>query len=120
MPPLTWTAPASVAFLAVVVLATWLGLRSRLRRPAQRPHPLSMARMAVLGKASAHVGPLVGGLYAGYLLYLLPGLEVPAKQQRAVLCVVAVLATVALSVGGLLLERSCRVPPAEAESLTPA
>ena len=82
LPPLTWTAPSCIALLATVVLATALGLRARLDDPAKRPHPLSMARMAVLGKASAHVGPIVGGLYAGYLLVLLPGLEIASRRDR--------------------------------------
>jgi hypothetical protein len=119
LPPLTWTAPAGIALIAVVVLATALGLRARLDQPAKRPHPLSMARMAVLGKASAHVGPIVGGLYAGYLLVLLPGLEISARRDRAVLCLVALLASVALSVAGLLLERACRVPPSSTDDQLP-
>lgn len=113
LPPLTWTAPSGVALLAVVVLVMALGLRSRLNRPEKRLDPLSMARMAVLGKASAHVGPVVGGLYGGYLLVLLPALEIDARRDRAVVCLVAVLASVALSAAGLLLERSCRVPPTD-------
>jgi drug/metabolite transporter (DMT)-like permease len=120
LPPLTWTAPTGVAGLAVVVLVTWLGLRTRLRTPGQRPHPLSMARMAVLGKASAHVGPIVGGLYGGYLVVLLPDLEFDALRQRAILCATALAFSVALTVAGLLLERSCRVPPAASEDEVPA
>ena len=120
LPPLTWTAPTVVAAVAVVVLVTAFGLRARLRHPEKRPHPLSMARMAVLGKASAHVGPLVGGLYAGYLLVLLPDLEFTARRDRAVLCFVALVASVALSVGGLLLERACRVPPSGSDDELPA
>ena len=120
LPPLTWTAPALVAGLAVVVLATALGLRARLGKPEKRPHPLSMARMAVLGKASAHVGPLVGGLYAGYLLVLLPDLEIGSRRDRAWLCLVAVIAAVVLSAAGLLLERLCRVPPSASDDEVPA
>jgi hypothetical protein len=119
LPPLTWTAPTGVAGLAVVVLVTALGLRSRLDRPEKRPHPLSMARMAVLGKASAHVGPIVGGLYAGYLLVLLPDLEIDARRDRAILCIVAVIAAAVLTVGGLLLEGSCRVPPSDTDDEVP-
>jgi hypothetical protein len=120
LPPLTWTAPSCIALLAIVVLATALGLRARLDDPAKRPHPLSMARMAVLGKASAHVGPLVGGLYAGYLLVLLPGFEIASRRDRSVLCLVALLASVGLSVAGLVLERACRVPPSGTDEQIPA
>ena len=102
------------------MLVATLALRSRLDRPEKRPHPLAMARMAVLGKASAHVGPVVGGLYGGYLLVLLPGLEIDARRDRAILCLVALIAAVGLSLAGLLLERTCRVPPADTEDNLPA
>lgn len=108
LPPLAWTAPAGVALLAVAVLVTALALRSRLRgdRP---PNPLGTARMAVLGKASAHVGAILGGLYAGYLVLLLPGLDIDGRRDRAVLCGVALVAAALLTAAGLLLERTCRV-----------
>ncbi len=115
LPVLTWTAPSGIAMLALAVLLTALALRSRLSRPEKRPHPLAMARLAVLGKANAHAGPLVGGLYAGYLLVLLPGLDIEPRRDRAVLCLVALVASLALSGAGLLLERLCRVPPSDAD-----
>ena len=107
-PNLTWTAPTGIALVGVAVLVSALALRGRLRsdRP---PDPLGTARMAVLGKASAHVGPIVGGLYLGYLVLLLPGLDIDSRRDRAVLCAVALAASVLLSAAGLLLERSCRV-----------
>lgn len=107
-PDLTWTAPAGVVVVALAVLVAALALRSRLRgdRP---PNPLGTARMAVLGKAGAHVGPIVGGFYLGYLVLLLPGLQAESRRDRAVLCAVALLAAVLLSAAGLLLERTCRV-----------
>jgi hypothetical protein len=108
LPALTWTAPTGVAVLAVVVAVTTVALRSRLRgdRP---PHPLGVARMAVLGKASAHVGPIVGGFYLGYLIVLLPGLEITSRRDRAVVAGAALLASALLTVAGLWLERTCRV-----------
>jgi hypothetical protein len=109
LPPLSWSAPAGVFALGVVVLVTALGLRSRMRRDDKRPHPLSMAQMAVLGKASAHVGPIVGGLYAGYVLILLPTLDIASRRDRAVLAGFAVLASLLLTAAGLFLERICRV-----------
>lgn len=110
LPRLAWTAPAGILAIALVVLLVALGLRDRIRRGLSRPHPLSMAQMAVLGKASAHVGPIVGGLYAGYALVLLPELDISDRRDRAVLAACAVLAGIALAGAGLLLERVCRVP----------
>jgi hypothetical protein len=109
LPPLSWSAPAGLLALGVVVLVTALGLRSRLRRDDKRPHPLSMVQMAVLGKASAHVGPIIGGLYGGYALVLLPTLDIGDRRERAVLAGAAVLASLLLTAAGLFLERTCRV-----------
>lgn len=108
LPNLTWTAPTGIAVTALVVLVATVALRRRLGgdRP---PHPLGTARMAVLGKASAHVGPIVGGLYLGYLALLLPDLDVTDRRDRALVSAVALLAAVLLSAAGLFLERSCRI-----------
>lgn len=113
LPPLYWSAPAGLVALGVVVLVTALALRSRLASGNKRPHPLAMARMAVLGKASAHVGPIVGGIYAGYALVLLPSLDIADRRHRAVIAGVALLAALLLTGAGLLLERTCRVRGAD-------
>ncbi len=116
LPTLSWSAPALVALLAVVVLVTAIALRSRLSA-GRRPDPLGMARMAVLGKASAHVGPIVGGFYLGYLLLLVARLDVVDRRERALLCLGALLAAVLLSAAGLWLERSCRVRGTEDDDI---
>jgi hypothetical protein len=108
LPDLDWLAPIGIMVLAVAVLVSWVALRSRLAGD-RRPDPLGVARMAVLGKASAHVGPIVGGFYLGYLLVLLPGVEVVSRRERAVIAVVAFVASALLTVAGLLLERTCRI-----------
>jgi hypothetical protein len=119
LPSLAWTAPAAILLLAVVVLVAALALRSRLRgrRP---PNPLGTARMAVLGKASAHVGPIVGGLYLGYLVVLLSDLDIASGRERAVVCVAAVGAAAMLSGAGLFLERTCRVSGGDDDEPPPA
>lgn len=118
LPVLGWTAPAFIVLLGVAVLVVALALRSRLSggRP---PNPLGVARMAVLGKASAHVGPLVGGVYLGYLVLLLSRLDVGDWRSRAVVCAAALLASVGLSAAGLLLERTCRVKGGDDDSVPP-
>lgn len=111
LPPIGRTAPAGLFALAVVVLIVAVSVRSRLSSDdvRRRLHPLTTARMAVLGKASAHLGPIVGGAYAGYALVLLPTLDIGDRRDRAVLAMLAVLAAALLTVAGLLLERFCRV-----------
>jgi hypothetical protein len=111
LPPIGRTAPAGLFALALVVLIAALSVRTRLRSDdvRRRPHPLAMARMVVLGKASAHLGPIVGGLYAGYALVLLPDIDIGNRRDRAIIAALAVLSAALLTVAGLLLERFCRV-----------
>lgn len=119
MPVLGWTAPAFIVLLAVAVLVVALALRSRMRA-AKVTNPLGVARMAVLGKASAHVGPVVGGLYLGYLTLLVSRIDVADWRSRAVICAIALAGCVGLSAAGLLLERLCRVKGNDDESLPPS
>lgn len=118
LPLLGWTAPAFIVLLAGAVLVVALALRSR-RRNARLVNPLGAARMAVLGKASAHVGPVVGGIYLGYLALLVSRLDVADWRSRAVVSAVALLACVALSAAGLLLERLCMVAGGEDDDVPP-
>ena len=113
LPPLLWVNPLGVAFLAVAVLVSTMALRRRLNGDpgTKPPHPIGVARMAVLGKASAHVGAIVGGAYGGYFVLLLPHLGISGRRDRALVAGAALLAAVLLTVAGLLLERTCRVSP---------
>ena len=113
LPPLPWAAPLGIAFLGAAVLLSALALRRRLRGvPGTKPpQPIGVARMAVLGKAASHVGSVVGGAYGGYLVLLLPGLDIGGRRDRALVAGAALLAAVLLTVAGLLLERTCRVRP---------
>ena len=113
LPPLVWVNPLGIAFLAVAVLLSTMALRRRLNGDpgTKPPHPIGVARMAVLGKASAHVGALVGGAYGGYLVLLLPHLDIGGRRDRALVAAAALLASLLLSGAGLLLERTCRVKP---------
>ena len=107
--------------LAFVVAASAVALRRRLRGgPERKPvQPLGAARMAVLGKASAHVGPLLGGCYAGYALLLLPALDVEVRRDRATVAVVAFVASLLLTAAGLWLERICRVSGGDDQDAPP-
>jgi hypothetical protein len=121
MPPLPWAAPAGIAAIAAAVLISTIALRRRMggRLGTKPPHPIGVARLAVLGKTASHVGPVLAGGYAGYLLILLPDLEVGSRRERAVVALVAVLAGLLLTGAGLLLERACRVPPPPQEPGVP-
>src|SRR4029450_12344124 len=81
-------------------------------RPDARPvDPGFAARALGLAKASALVGALVAGLYAGYGIFLPRHLEMADRRDRAFVCLFAVVAAVLLAAAGLWLERVLRGPP---------
>ena len=128
LPALPWSAPAALAVLAVLIALAALGVRRRLRQrlgsrqqggPLQaldgaRPKPVNalvVARLAVLGKASAYAGAVLAGAYAGYLLLVLGDLSTELRREIGAIAGLSALAAVLLAAAGLALERCCRVPP---------
>ncbi|MFJ6937366.1 DUF3180 domain-containing protein [Streptomyces sp. NPDC101132] len=117
LPGVPLAAPIVLAVIAVVLLATALSLRARLkaqreRRPgAKGVEPLMAARAVVFGQASALVSAVVSGLYGGVGLFLATeALEVPARRDQAIYAGFAVLAGAAVIAAALFLERVCRLP----------
>lgn len=117
VPSVPWSAPLVLGFLAAVVGGFAWVLRLRLaalraREAGARPvDPLVAARALGIAKASAIVGALVLGLYAGVGLYFARDLDIDVRRERAVVCLLAVVAALLLIVAGLLLERVLRIPP---------
>lgn len=78
--------------------------------------PVFISRCAVFGKAAAWIGSLVAGFYGGVTVYvLLRHGELLAAQQDTPGAVTSLLAAAAMAVAGVLLERSCLVPPGDAD-----
>ncbi len=119
LPSVPWSAPLVLGFLAAVVGSLAWVLRTRFnalragRVDARPVDPMFASRSLGLAKASALVGALVAGLYAGFGVFLARDLAVDVRRERALLCLVAVVAAVLLAVAGLWLERVLRVPPDE-------
>ncbi|WP_455353695.1 DUF3180 domain-containing protein [Streptomyces sp. SYSU K217416] len=127
LPSVPLAAPIVLAVIAAVLLATALSLRARLkaqreRRPgAKGVEPLMAARAVVFGQASALVAALVCGMYGGTGLFLLlDGLVVPARRDQAVYAGFAVLAGAAVVAAAMFLERVCKLPEDEDDTMTPA
>ena len=115
----SWLAvPLTLPFV-LVLLAVGLGVSARAWRrrldgaEGARPvDPLAAARMVAAAKSSALVGALVGGAYAGYALFLLPGGgDSELRADRLPLAAATALAALAAVGAALLLERVLRVPP---------
>lgn len=119
LPSVPLAAPIVLAVIAVVLLATALSIRSRLRaqrerRPgAQGVEPMMAARAVVFGQASALVVALVTGMYGGVGVFLLGSLDNPPRRDQAIYAGFAVLAGIAVIAAALFLERVCKLPDDE-------
>jgi hypothetical protein len=113
LPTLPWLPPLTLIGLAIFEGIEAYQTRNRiLRKEGAGPlQPLVIARYAVLGKASALVGALFGGLYIGMSSWLLTQRGVLAKvSDNLPQALLGVAGSIVLVGAALWLERSCRVP----------
>jgi hypothetical protein len=130
LPPLDWWLPLPLVVLAV---AEALGARTLRRRLAElrearaahartdaRPQtrlvrpvePMLVARLAVLAQASAYVGAVLAGIWAGVLVHVGPAIHrLQAAGPDTVTASFGIVSAAALVVAALWLESVCRVPP---------
>ncbi|MFZ3569798.1 DUF3180 domain-containing protein [Streptomyces sp. BH097] len=119
LPKVPLAAPIVLAVIAVVLLATALSIRSRLRAQRERRpeakgvDPMMAARALVFGQASALVAALVAGMYGGTGVFLLESLDVPARRDQAIYAGLSVLAGIAVVAAAIFLERICKLPDDE-------
>lgn len=115
-PVVTWLQPLALLLVALIVAgtawATWRSVQGR-SRPLE-PH--RAVNRLVLGRACALVGALLAGGYAGYAVSWLGMAEDPLAGQRVLRSAIAAVLGLAICVGGVLLERACRVGPDRDES----
>ena len=111
LPDLPWLPVVTLAGLAVLEGYAAVNTRGRIeRRPGRDPvNPLMVARFVVLAKASALVGAIFTGGYAGLTGWLLVESTRAATQDRPA-ALAGLVASAALVAAALWLERSCRVP----------
>jgi hypothetical protein len=110
-PDLPFLPTLTLAALAVLEGYAAMNTRARIeRRPGREPvEPLAVARFVVLAKASSSAGAIFVGFYAGLLVWLL--LEpTRAASDDLPAATGGLVASLALVVAALWLERSCRVP----------
>ncbi len=75
-------------------------------------HPITVARAVALAKASALVGSAALGVWAGFLLYLLPQRSfVQAASEDTSGVVVGAIGAFLLVAAALWLEHCCKTPP---------
>ncbi|GHG81904.1 hypothetical protein GCM10018779_64320 [Streptomyces griseocarneus] len=123
LPSVPVAAPIVLAVIAVVLAATALSLRARLRAQRERRpgakgvDPLLAARAVVFGQASALVAALVAGMYGGVGVFLLiDGLDVPARRDQAIYAGASVLAGACVVAAAFFMERVCKLPEDDDEN----
>ncbi|MEV3990132.1 DUF3180 domain-containing protein [Streptomyces sp. NPDC049837] len=122
LPSVPLAAPIVLAVIAVVLTATALSLRSRLRAQRERRpdakgvEPLMAARAVVFGQASALVAALVSGMYGGTGVFLLGSLDIPARRDQAIYAGFSVLAGIGVIAAAIFLERVCKLPEDDDEA----
>ncbi|MFE6756510.1 DUF3180 domain-containing protein [Streptomyces sp. NPDC057684] len=122
LPRVPLAAPIVLAVIAVILLATALSIRARLRAQRERRpgakgvDPLMAARALVFGQASALVAALVAGMYGGTGAFLLEHLDVPARRDQAIYAGFSVLTGIAVIAAALFLERVCKLPEDDDEN----
>lgn len=133
LPALQWWLAAPLAVLAAAEALGARTLKARLtalrkarsrttpadqaRAAAVRPvEPLLVARLAVLAQASAYVGAVFAGIWAGVLLHVGPQVDrLQAAAGDTVAALIGIVGSTALVVAALWLENVCRVPPGPTE-----
>lgn len=111
IPKLPWLPPVILAGLAVLEWYAAVITRARIdRRPGRDPvEPLTVARYAVLAKASSLAGAIFAGCYAGITAWLAVE-RTRAATDDLPASVGGLVASLALIAAALWLERACRVP----------
>ncbi|MCK7643363.1 DUF3180 domain-containing protein [Corynebacterium sp. CCM 8835] len=86
--------------------------KGRIGLDRSQLNPITVAQWLVIGKASAWTGSVVGGAYLGMSVYVVPrsGTLVAASDDLPGV-LVSFLGGLAMAVAGVILERSCEVPP---------
>ncbi|HEX3929508.1 MAG TPA: DUF3180 domain-containing protein [Nocardioides sp.] len=110
-PQVPWVQPLGLFLVACILLGTaWSTRRTIAQQPA-RLSPHQAVNRLVLARACAYVGALAAGVYIGYAVSWLGVSSSDMAGQRAFRAACAGVAGLLIVVGGLLLERACRVPP---------
>jgi len=115
LPPLPWTAVPTLLLLALGEIVAGVHLRNKIHHKAAaeeaRPiDPLSVANMAALGKASAHAAAALAGVFLGFVLHVLPDIDLPTPRHDFIVSVATTVSALILTGAALFLEYCCRVP----------
>lgn len=107
-PQIGWLAGALLIAMAAVVVIT--GSRMwRMRRGRTHVEPVVAARVLGLAQAGALTGAVMGGVYLGQALVLLPDMNYAGRGSLLLRFALAAVGGLLLVVGGLIVQSWCRV-----------
>lgn len=109
LPPLPWTTVPALVLLAIAEAISGRSVRARLRGRGTPIPPIAVARMAALAKASSLAAALIGGLAAGFLIYVLGSVGKSAYRSDAFASGATLGGAILLIAAALYLENGCRV-----------
>lgn len=112
-PTVAWSGVVTLAFLAILLLTLAANTWRTLHRRRLTVDPQRAVGLLLLGRASALAGSLVAAGYLAFALTFLGSADAALPRERLVRGLLAALAAGAVLIGGLLLERACRVPEAD-------
>lgn len=113
LPPIPAAGAVTVwLLLAVVVTLILMVRRGEIGLDRTQLDPITVARMMIVGKASAWTGSVLAGLYSGVATFVVPQAgTLVAAQGEAPVVLAAAVGSALLSVAGVILERHCEAPP---------
>ncbi len=107
-PQIGWLTGALLIAMAVVVVIT--GSRMwRMRRGRTHVEPVVAARILGLAQASALTGAVMGGVYLGQALVLVPDIGFAGRGALLLRFALAAGGGLLLTLGGLLVQSWCRI-----------
>lgn len=114
-PSLPWPAGVFLYLLAAIEFVTGFIVRARVSgrdigRARGQLHPIAVARVMVLGKASAILGAIATGGWVGILVFLMTNGLLDAARADRPAAIVGVIGGVLLVAAALWLEHCCRAP----------
>ena len=114
-PEVSWLQPLALFLVAAILFGTAWSTRRTIGQHPGSLSPHQAVNRLVLARACAYVGALAAGVYLGYAVSWLGVSNTDLAGQRAFRSACAGVSGILIVVGGLLLERACRVPPDEDE-----
>ncbi|MDX6279868.1 MAG: hypothetical protein QOH03_939 [Kribbellaceae bacterium] len=109
-PMVSWLTLVAWSFLAALLFVAARNTHQRIQVRRERVEASRAVFLLLIGKASAFVGALCTGVYAGFALSFLGAVSSSGPRNRVITAGAAAVISVLVVTAGLMLERACRIP----------